>query len=98
MNVSGTIKVWADERNGKTSYSYSIKVKDEAKYAKQYLHFKGGDPGIENGARIRVNSGFETAYLDKDGRARLGGIVVMDWEPADDPQGDFAALDEIVPF
>ena len=103
MDVTGTIKVWVNTYNGKTKYSYGIKVKGkngEEKYAKQYIHFKGGDPGIENGDRIRVIKAFEGGYVDSEGKPRLGGITVLEWEPVDDPteHGGFAALDEIVPF
>ena len=37
MDVTGIVKIWANEYNGKTSYSYSVKVKDQdgaVKYAK----------------------------------------------------------------
>ena len=104
MDVTGIVKIWANEYNGKTSYSYSVKVKDQdgaVKYAKQYVRFKGGDPGIENGTRIKVIKAFETGYVDKEGRPKLSGIMVLEWAPAEDSEEDasgFAELAEDVPF
>lgn len=103
MNVTGTepVTVWINEYNGKKSYSYGVKVTDRdghEKYAKQWLRFKGGDPGIQNGTRIHIKEAFETGYVDREGKPKLNGFMVMEWEPAEDAPSGFEELAEDVPF
>ncbi len=103
MNVTSkdAVTVWINEYNGKKSYSYGVKVTDRdghEKYAKQWLKFKGGDPGIQNGTRIYIKNAFDTGYIDREGKPKLYGLMVMEWEPAEDAPSGFAELAEDVPF
>ena len=103
MNVTGKTKVYARTfSNGQTAYSRRISFKDkQGTWWNMYepLTFKGGDPGLETKSYINVQTAFESGYLDAQGQP-CRKLVIMDWEKAEDPSepGDFAALNEDIPF
>lgn len=103
MEVIGKTKVYARAfSNGQTAYSRRISFKDkQGTWWNMYepLTFRGGDPGLESKSSIIVRQAFESGYLDGQGQPQRK-LVIMEWEPAEAPSepGDFAAINEDIPF
>ena len=77
MNISGTMRIFKNEYEGRTSYSTTISKKDqEGNYENMYIGVQlPRDIALENNSKINVTKGFLSFYKTNQGLSKVKAVV-----------------------
>lgn len=91
MNISGTIRIYKNQFEGRETYSTTISKKDQfGNYENLYisLHLPQGT-SLENNSKINVTKGFLSFYKTKQGLPKIKAVI-QEFEaeaPQEQPMG-----------
>lgn len=77
MNISGTMRIYKNELEGRTSYSTTISKKDQfGNYENLYISVQlPRDVALESNSRINVTKGFLSFYKTRQGLPKIKAVV-----------------------
>lgn len=77
MDISGTMRIYKNELEGRTSYSTTISKKDQfGNYENMYISVQlPRDVDLESNSRINVTKGFLSFYKTKQGLPKIKAVV-----------------------
>lgn len=91
MNISGTIRIYKNQFEGKETYSTTISKKDQfGNYENLYISVQlPQGTSLENNSRINVTKGFLSFFKTRQGLPKIKAVV-QEFEaedPAQQPMG-----------
>lgn len=91
MNISGTMRIYKNEYEGRTSYSTTISKKDQfGNYENMYISVQlPKDTNLASNTKINVTKGFLSFYKTNQGLPKIKAVV-QEFEaedPAQQPMG-----------
>lgn len=77
MDISGTMRIYKNEYEGRASYSTTISKKDQfGNYENMYITVQlPRDVDLESNSRINVTKGFLSFYKTKQGLPKIKAVV-----------------------
>lgn len=77
MDISGTMRIYKNEFEGRTSYSTTISKKDQfGNYENLYISVQlPRDVALESNSRINVTKGFLSFYKTRQGLPKIKAVV-----------------------
>lgn len=77
MNISGTVRIYRNEFEGRVSYQTTISKKDQyGNYENMYVSIQlPKDTELENNTKINVTKGFLSFYKTKQGIPKIKAVV-----------------------
>lgn len=91
MNISGTVRIYKSEYEGRETYSTTISKKDQfGNYENLYISVQlPQGTSLENNSRINVTKGFLSFFKTRQGLPKIKAVV-QEFEveaPQEQPQG-----------
>lgn len=94
MDISGTVRIYKGEYEGRETYSTTVSKKDQyGNYENMYISIQlPKDVSLENNSRINVTKGFLSFYKTKQGLPKLKAVVQeFEKEETEKPQEEKAS-------
>lgn len=93
MNISGTMRIYKNEFEGRTSYSTTISKKDQfGNYENLYISVQlPRDVDLESNSRINVKKGFLSFFKTRQGLPKIKAVVQEFQVEAQQPQTNVKA-------
>ena len=87
MNISGTMRIYKNEYEGRTSYSTTISKKDQfGNYENMYISVQlPKDTNLASNTKINVTKGFLSFYKTNQGLPKIKAVV-QEFEKEETPQ------------